>query len=165
MTTEKEKNLGRNSEESTTNTTDAHTGPSPEIAQSRETIRRLNRRVQSAEAGLSEKINAHAGQSFGRILANSAATMYAAQIEDLKAENARLKSLYDTTFEDWSRTRNDWIKAEFDNQRLRKLETRVFQFIAMGSEFTVEAFSDLAKPDTPEDVAKRYEKARGNLDA
>jgi hypothetical protein len=49
------------------------------------TIRRLNRRVQSAEAGLAEKVNANAGRSFGRALANSAATMYGAQLEDAKA--------------------------------------------------------------------------------
>jgi hypothetical protein len=56
-----------------------------ELDRAHATIRRLNRRVQSAEAGLAEKINANKGQSLGRILAISAATMYAAQLEDLRA--------------------------------------------------------------------------------
>lgn len=55
---------------------------SDELTLARETIRRLNRRVQSAESGLAEKINENAGRSLGRAFANAAATMYAAQLVD-----------------------------------------------------------------------------------
>lgn len=59
--------------------------PEPtELDRAHATIRRLNRRVQSAESGLAEKINANAGPSLGRAFANAAATMYAAQLEDLR---------------------------------------------------------------------------------
>lgn len=45
---------------------------------SRDTVRRLNRRVQSAESGLAAKMES--GPSFGRALANSAATMYRSRL-------------------------------------------------------------------------------------
>ena len=56
-----------------------------ELERAHATIRRLNRRVQSAESGLAEKINANAGRTLGRAFANAAATMYASQLEDLRS--------------------------------------------------------------------------------
>lgn len=58
-----------------------------EVNRLRETVKRLNRRCQSAESGLAQKIDEmrRAGWSFGRAFANSAATMYSEQIEELKA--------------------------------------------------------------------------------
>lgn len=75
---------------------------SKELAEARETIRRLNRRCQSAERGLAEKLEEarRAGPSLGRALANSSATMHRAQNAELTArlrhleeENARLKDV------------------------------------------------------------------------
>lgn len=62
-----------------------------EITRLRETIQRLNRRVQSAESGLAEKINANAGQSLGRALANASATYWQNVAEDKDAELVRLR--------------------------------------------------------------------------
>jgi predicted hydrocarbon binding protein len=60
--------------------------PSPtELERAHATIRRLNRRVQSAESGLAEKINANAGRTLGRAFANAAATMYLSQLDDLRS--------------------------------------------------------------------------------
>ncbi len=56
-----------------------------ELTAARDTIRRLNRRCQDYEAALAEKLNANAGRSFGRALANGAATMYRAQLEEIRA--------------------------------------------------------------------------------
>lgn len=49
----------------------------------RETNARLNRRCQSAESGLAEKLEKRSGFSLGRALANSAAHMYFEQTVDL----------------------------------------------------------------------------------
>lgn len=59
-----------------------------EIAALRETNTALNRRAQSAESGLTKALDARytAGErNFGRALANSAATMYAARLASLEA--------------------------------------------------------------------------------
>lgn len=65
---------------------------SDELAAARETVRRLNRRCQSAERGLAEKVDElqRAGPSLGRALANAAATMYREQLADA---NAKLHAL------------------------------------------------------------------------
>lgn len=57
------------------------------VAQQRDTITRLNRRCQSAEKGLQAKLDSPLieGRTFGRIFANSAATMYAEQLRDCQA--------------------------------------------------------------------------------
>jgi len=57
----------------------------PDLAAARDKIRELNRRCQSAEAGLAEKVNAHAGPSLGRSLANAAGVMYREQYRELLA--------------------------------------------------------------------------------
>ena len=56
-----------------------------ELATARETISRLNRRCQSAESGLRDTIEVarRAGPSFGRTLANAAATMYERERQEL----------------------------------------------------------------------------------
>ena len=61
-----------------------------ELAALRETNQKLNRRCQSAEAGLSAKLTS--GPSFGRALANSAATMYHEQLAERDAELADLRT-------------------------------------------------------------------------
>lgn len=61
-----------------------------ELAQSRETIKRLNRRVQIAESGLAEKIKA-SGRSLGRALANAAADMFMHERDEARAELAQIK--------------------------------------------------------------------------
>jgi len=58
----------------------------------REKVRELNRRCQSAESGLADKENAHAGPSFGRSLANASASMHRAQHEELQSEVQRLRA-------------------------------------------------------------------------
>jgi hypothetical protein len=63
-----------------------------ELAESRETIKRLNRRVQIAEAGVAEKVKEHAGGSLGRALANAAADMYMRERDEAQAELAALKA-------------------------------------------------------------------------
>jgi hypothetical protein len=68
-----------------------HMTAESELEMARETIRRLNRRCQSAEAGLAEKVNANAGRSLGRAFANAAATMYEAQLEEARASLAHLQ--------------------------------------------------------------------------
>lgn len=50
----------------------------------RETVKRLNRRVQVAEAGIAEKVKVSAPGSFGRGLANAAAEMYKAERDALR---------------------------------------------------------------------------------
>ena len=57
----------------------------PDLAAARDKIRELNRRCQSAEAGLAEKVNATAGHSLGRALSNAAGVMYREQYRDLLA--------------------------------------------------------------------------------
>ena len=61
-----------------------------ELAALRETNMKLNRRCQSAEKGLAAKLTS--GPSFGRALANSAATMYHAQLAERNAELADLRT-------------------------------------------------------------------------
>ena len=56
-----------------------------ELAEARETITRLNRRVQVAEAGVAEKMKASAPGSLGRALANAAASKAEAELAALKA--------------------------------------------------------------------------------
>ena len=63
-----------------------------ELAESRETIKRLNRRVQVAEAGVAEKVKVSAPGSFGRALANAAADMYMRERDEAQAELAALKA-------------------------------------------------------------------------
>lgn len=75
-----------------------------ELAQARETIRTLNRRCQSAEAGLAVKLDEmqRAGVSFGRGLANHAASMYLAQRDDLLTFAGEvLVALRDNVGVDW----------------------------------------------------------------
>ena len=60
-----------------------------ELAALRETNQKLNRRCQSAEAGLAAKLTS--GPSFGRALANAAATMYHAQLAERNAELVALR--------------------------------------------------------------------------
>jgi hypothetical protein len=60
-----------------------------ELAHMRETVKRLNRRVQSAESGLTAKLVT--GPCLGRALANSAATMYREKLADAEAQHAALQ--------------------------------------------------------------------------
>jgi CRISPR/Cas system CMR subunit Cmr4 (Cas7 group RAMP superfamily) len=63
-----------------------------ELAAARETIKRLNRRSQIAEAGLLAKMETKPEErTFGRIFANSAAYMYREQNEELRASLATLR--------------------------------------------------------------------------
>src|SRR5690242_515849 len=62
-----------------------------ELATARETIKRLNRRVQVAEAGVAQKVKASAPGSFGRGLANAAADMFMHERDEAQAELAALK--------------------------------------------------------------------------
>jgi len=62
-----------------------------ELAALRETNQKLNRRCQSAEQGLAAKLDA-GGPSFGRALANAAATMYREQLAERDAELADLRT-------------------------------------------------------------------------
>lgn len=63
-----------------------------ELAAARETIKRLNRRVQVAEAGIAEKVKASAPGSLGRALANAAADKYMRERDMAQAELAALKA-------------------------------------------------------------------------
>jgi hypothetical protein len=56
-----------------------------------------------------------------------------------------------------------FAESRVEIERLRKLETRLFQMIAMGDEITVEAFSDLAEPDTDAARDERRERAIKNI--
>jgi len=60
-----------------------------ELAALRETNQKLNRRCQSAEAGLAAKLTS--GPSFGRALANAAATIYHEQLAESLSELAELR--------------------------------------------------------------------------
>lgn len=62
--------------------------PAEELAEARETIKRLNRRCSQYEQGLASKVDEAktAGPSFGRSLANAAATMYEAERDAARAE-------------------------------------------------------------------------------
>lgn len=62
-----------------------------ELAESRETIKRLNRRVQVAEAGVAKKVKASGG-SLGRALANAAADKYMRERDMAQAELVALKA-------------------------------------------------------------------------
>lgn len=62
------------------------------LTEARETIRRLNRRCQSAEAGLVAKMES--GPCFGRALANASATMYREQNVELRALLERFYCAY-----------------------------------------------------------------------
>jgi hypothetical protein len=62
-----------------------------ELAQSRETVKRLNRRVQVAEAGVAEKVKESSGRNLGRALANAAAEMYRHERDEARAKLAELK--------------------------------------------------------------------------
>src|SRR5574337_2005371 len=63
-----------------------------ELAASRETIKRLNRRVQIAEAGVAEKVKASAGRSLGCALANAAADAFIHERDEAMAELAALRA-------------------------------------------------------------------------
>ncbi|HET9819598.1 MAG TPA: hypothetical protein VFP92_10575 [Rhodanobacteraceae bacterium] len=63
-----------------------------ELAAARETIKRLNRRVQVAEAGIAEKVKASAPGSLGRALANAAADKYMRERDMAQTELAALKA-------------------------------------------------------------------------
>ncbi len=58
---------------------------------------------------------------------------------------------------------DDWLSYSAELSRLGALETRLFQMIAMGDEISVEAFTDLAKPDTDADRDERRERAMENV--
>jgi len=60
-----------------------------ELVALRETNMKLNRRCQSAERGLAARLTS--GPSFGRALANAAATMYHEQLAERNAELAALR--------------------------------------------------------------------------
>ena len=64
-----------------------------ELATARETIKRLNRRVQVAEAGVAEKVKASAQGSFGRALANAASEMFMHERDEARADLAALKRM------------------------------------------------------------------------
>lgn len=66
--------------------TDSHAALIAEIAELRETNTRLNRRCQTLEAGIAEKVSSNAGPSLGRSLANAAATRAQAEITQLRAQ-------------------------------------------------------------------------------
>lgn len=55
-----------------------------ELDQARETIKRLNRRCQSAESGLAARIEP-GDRTLGRVFANAAAVMYRERLEDVRA--------------------------------------------------------------------------------
>ena len=57
--------------------------------EARETIRRLNRRCQEAEAAVAEKVQAHPHASLGRALANAAASAAEAELDRLRLEFSR----------------------------------------------------------------------------
>jgi hypothetical protein len=59
--------------------------------EARETASRLNRRAQSAEAGVAEKIHSGTGPSLGRSLANAGASMFKRERDEALAELARLR--------------------------------------------------------------------------
>lgn len=70
------------------------------LDEARETITRLNRRVQMAESGLAEKLKESAPGSLGRSLANAAAEKYMHERDEARAEllllakeNARLREI------------------------------------------------------------------------
>ena len=69
-----------------------HRAEGPDLAAARETIRRLNRRCQEYERGLTEKLEvaARSGGSLGRGLANAAASMYLARAERAEAALRRI---------------------------------------------------------------------------
>lgn len=94
-----------------------------ELAESRETIKRLNRRVQVAEAGIAEKVKEASGRNLGRALANAAADMFRHERDEALAELAALKRRIAEAVElrvgdpAWS----DGTLAELDGQRVALL--------------------------------------------
>lgn len=62
-----------------------------ELATARETIKRLNRRVQVAEAGVAEKVKESSGRNLGRALANAAFEMMKGELDKAQAELEALK--------------------------------------------------------------------------
>lgn len=63
------------------------------ITRLKDTVRRLNRRCQEYESALTKKIAEHPGRSFGRSLANAAATMYRVQLEAARDEIERFRGI------------------------------------------------------------------------
>ncbi len=68
-----------------------------ELQIARETIRRLNRRVQAAEAGLKERLKHYvpgqSGPSWGRNMVNALALIYVRERDDLRMTLAEVANL------------------------------------------------------------------------